>query len=85
MMLSMAGFVLNDTLMKSMSADIPMFQAIFLRGIVATCLMGLLAWRHGALNYRLSGTNLKVTSLRIFGELGATICFPHSIVQYANR
>lgn len=75
MMLSMAGFVLNDTLMKSMSADIPMFQAIFLRGVVATCLMGILAWRHGALNYRLSGTNAKVASFRIFGEIGATICF----------
>jgi len=75
MMLSMAGFVLNDTLMKSMSADIPMFQAIFLRGIFATLLMGCLAWWQRALSYRLSGANTKIVSLRIVGEMGATICF----------
>lgn len=75
MMLSMAGFVLNDTLMKSMASDIPMFQAIFLRGIVATILMGFLAWWHRALWHRLSKANAKVVALRIFGEIGATICF----------
>lgn len=75
MMLSMAGFVLNDTLMKSLSADMPMFQAIFLRGIAATVLMGILAWRQHALWYRLSGSGARVVGLRIIGEIGATICF----------
>ncbi|MGH1479214.1 MAG: DMT family transporter [Geminicoccales bacterium] len=75
MMLSMAGFVLNDTLMKSMSDDLPMFQAIFLRGVVATLLMGLLAWRQHALLYRLSAGNANMVGLRVIGEIGATICF----------
>ncbi len=75
MMLGMAGFVLNDTLMKSMSSDIPMFQAIFLRGVAATLLMGLLAWRQRTLWYRLSRADACIVALRIIGEIGATICF----------
>ncbi|MDH3659917.1 MAG: DMT family transporter [Alphaproteobacteria bacterium] len=75
MMLSMAGFVLNDTLMKSLSADLPMFQAIFLRGVVATLLIGALAWHRRALWYRPSATAAKIISLRVVGEIGATVCF----------
>ena len=75
MMLSMAGFVLNDTLMKSLSADLPMFQAIFLRGVVATLLIAGLAWYRRELWYRPSGAVAKVISLRVVGEIGATVCF----------
>lgn len=75
MMLSMAGFILNDTVMKSLSDDIPMFQAIFLRGIFATGLIGLLAWRQKALWHRLPKGNVKIVGLRVVGEIGATICF----------
>ena len=75
MMLSMAGFVLNDTLMKTLSSDLPMFQAIFLRGLVATTLIGALAWHRRALWYRPSGTAAKIIGLRVVGEIGATVCF----------
>ncbi len=75
MMLSMAGFVLNDTLMKSLSSEVPMFQAIFLRGIVATILISILAWKQHALWHRLSRGNVKIVALRVVGEIGATVCF----------
>ncbi|NJO36420.1 MAG: DMT family transporter [Rhizobiales bacterium] len=75
MMLSMAGFVINDTLMKSLSADLPMFQSIFVRGAVATVLIAALAWHRRALWYRPSATTMKIISLRVIGELGATVCF----------
>ncbi len=75
MMLSMAGFVLNDTIMKSLSSDLPMFQAIFLRGIVATILIGALAFKQRALWHRLSKENAKIVAFRVVGELGATFCF----------
>ena len=75
MMLSMAGFVLNDTLMKSLSADLPMFQSIFLRGLVATMLIGVLAWHRRALWYRPSWPAVKIIGLRVVGEIGATVCF----------
>jgi len=75
MMLSMAGFVLNDTAMKSLSDELPMFQAIFLRGVAATILIGLLAWHRRALWYRPSKRVVGIISLRVIGELGATVCF----------
>lgn len=75
MMLSMAGFVLNDTLMKSLSDDLPMFQAIFLRGAFATLLIGLLAWHRRVLWYRPPRAAFKFMSLRVIGELGATVFF----------
>ena len=38
MMISMAAFVVNDALMKSLSGEVPLFQAIFVRGLFATAL-----------------------------------------------
>lgn len=75
MMLSMAGFVLNDTMIKLVSTDMELFQAVFLRGILATLLLGLLAWHKGALRYRPSRRDLKIISWRTFAEVGATFCF----------
>ncbi len=75
MMLSMAGFVLNDTLMKTLSDELPMFQAIFLRGLVATLLIGTLAWYRQALWFRPSGAAVRIIGWRVVGEIGATICF----------
>ena len=75
MMLSMAGFVLNDTLMKSLAETLPMFQAIFIRGLFATALIGALAWHRRALWFRPCGRTAKIISLRVIGELGATIFF----------
>lgn len=53
MMLGMAAFTVNDTFMKLILGDIPMFQALFLRGIGTTLFFALIAWRMGAL--RLAG------------------------------
>ncbi|MGI9490550.1 MAG: DMT family transporter [Geminicoccaceae bacterium] len=75
MMLSMAGFVLNDTAMKTLSDELPMFQAIFIRGVIATLLIGTFAWYRRALWFRPSGPAVRVISLRVVGEIGATICF----------
>ena len=75
MTLSLAGFALNDTLMKLLAPDIPLFQAIFLRGVVATVLVGLLAWHRRALWQQISNRAAWIIGLRIVGELGMTICF----------
>lgn len=75
MVASMAGFVLNDTLMKSVSAEVPLFQAIFLRGAIATLLIGLLAWRRGALAYLPRGPDRRLMLFRMTGEIGGTSLF----------
>ena len=75
MTLGMAGFVFNDTLMKSLADELPMFQAMFVRSIFATVLIGLFAWYRRALVCRLAVIASKSMGLRIVGEIGATIFF----------
>ncbi|MEO1491179.1 MAG: DMT family transporter [Pseudomonadota bacterium] len=74
MSLSMIGFVVNDTLMKAVADQVPLFQAILLRGLCATVLIVLLAWQRGALSYRPRGTDRGQIAWRTVGEVGAT-CF----------
>lgn len=75
MTLSLAGFALNDTLMKLLSPEIPLFQAIFLRGIVATVLVGMLAWYRRTFWHHISYRTAWIIGFRVIGELGMTICF----------
>ncbi len=75
MSLSMAGFVLNDTLMKITSEDLSLFQSIFLRGIFATSLIGLMAWYQKALFVVISKPDCIIMGVRLVGEIGGTVCF----------
>ncbi len=75
MMVSMAGFVINDTLMKLLSAELSLFQAIFLRGLLASALLVLVAHPRGALRAKHAVADWKLVVLRMAAEIGATICF----------
>lgn len=75
MMASMAGFCLNDTLIKTVSDDLPLFQSVFLRGVVTTLLIGLLAWSQGALNFRPGRHDRRMIGQRALAEIGGTACF----------
>jgi len=75
MVLSMAGFALNDTLIKVVSADLPLFQAVFLRGIAASAFIALLAWRQGALAFRPGRRDRRMIAQRALAELAGTVCF----------
>ena len=46
---AMTLFVFNDACMKLLLVEVPLFQALLLRGVVMTAFMVLLAWRTGAL------------------------------------
>jgi branched-subunit amino acid ABC-type transport system permease component len=43
MMGAMAAFTLNDACMKALGEELPLFQAIFLRGVGTTVLLLILA------------------------------------------
>lgn len=75
MMVGMAAFVFNDTLIKLVSAELSLFQAVFLRGLAATILLALLAARRRALFPPIGPTGRKLILLRMFGEIGGTICY----------
>jgi S-adenosylmethionine uptake transporter len=75
MMVAMAAFVLNDTLMKLVSADLPLFQAIFLRGVMTTVAFAVIAWRMGALRLPDLNGDRWLVGLRAVSECGATFFF----------
>ncbi len=75
MVASMAGFSLNDALIKSVADDLPLFQAVFLRGLVATALVGGLAFAQGALRFRLGRRDRRLIGQRAFAEIAGTLCF----------
>jgi len=75
MSVSMAGYVLNDTLIKSVAGEVPLFQAILIRGLAASAMILALAWARGALGYRPVGHDRLWIGLRVTGEIGATCLF----------
>jgi drug/metabolite transporter (DMT)-like permease len=75
MSIGMAAFVLNDTLMKLVSADLPLFQAIFLRGILTTLAFALIAWRLGALRLPDFNGDRWLVAVRVLAECGSTFFF----------
>lgn len=74
MSLSMAGFTLNDSIVKLLTGDISVAQVMFLRGVIATALIYLLARRRRAIRpVRLLMD--KWVALRVVGEVGGTVTF----------
>ena len=43
------AFVLNDAIVKLVSRDLPLGELIFVRGIMATALIGAVCWAYGAM------------------------------------
>ena len=76
MVISMAAFVVNDALMKSLAGEIPLFQAIFLRGLAAMALIGTLAYLRGAARMdALAPVDRWPAFVRVCAEIGTTTCF----------
>ena len=75
MALSMLSFVSNDALMKALFADMSIYQAIFLRGVLTVPLIAVLAWHQGTLIVRVAARDRLLVALRVSAEVGATIGF----------
>ena len=74
MTVSMAGFTLSDALSKVLFEFIGMGQLMLARGIVASTLVGILAWSRGAFA-RPAALIHPMVLLRVFGEAMATMTF----------
>ena len=75
MMASMAAFTLNDTFVKALAGELPLFQLLFLRGLLTTFLVGLLAWRLGAFSRRIPRRDWQLVGLRLVAEIAAAYFF----------
>jgi len=75
MMASMAAFTLNDTFVKMLAGTLPLFQLLFLRGLLTTVMVGVLAWRMGAFARAIPRRDWKLVALRLVAEVGAAYFF----------
>ena len=75
MALSMLFFVLNDGVMKALFADMTIYQAIFLRGLITVPLLAAMAWRQGVLAPSLSARDWWLVIIRGLAEVGTTVGF----------
>ncbi len=75
MMGSMAAFTLNDTMTKTTGGDVPLFQLLFLRGLISISLILVLWGRLGPMHLRLSFRDWKLVAIRSGAEVGASFFF----------
>ncbi len=75
MMASMAAFTFNDTFVKLLAGQVPLFQVVFIRGLLATLWLALLAWKTGAFNHRISKRDWGFIFWRTAAEIGAVYFF----------
>lgn len=75
MVLSMAAFTLNDTCMKALSEDWPLFQALFVRGVLTSAMVAGLAWYLGAFKKGIARADWSWVLIRMIAEIGAAYFF----------
>jgi drug/metabolite transporter (DMT)-like permease len=71
----MAFFTVNDAFIKALSDELPLFQAVLLRGLATSLLIFLIARRMGALRVNLSPRDWGIVAIRAVAEIGAAWFF----------
>ncbi len=79
MMASMAAFVINDTFLKLTDGAVPLFQLIFVRGILATVLILALAYQLGILRFSIGRRDKGLIALRGLMEIIASYFFLNAL------
>lgn len=75
MMGSMSAFTINDAFIKSLSDELPLFQALTLRAVATSIVLAVLAWRTGALSTCVAPRDRVLVGLRSMAEVGAAVAF----------
>ena len=75
MMASMIAFTVNDACMKALSDEVPLFQAIFLRGLATCVFLAFMAWRTGAFKVSIPPQDIGVVAIRSIAEVVAAYLF----------
>lgn len=86
MMGSMASFTMNDVVIKLLSDDLPLFQIVFLRGLLTTVLLTATVAAFGKLSFRIPREDRGKVALRTFFEIAAMVTFLTALInmQIAN-
>ncbi|MFW8635043.1 DMT family transporter [Cribrihabitans pelagius] len=81
MMVSMAAFTFNDTLVKLAGEELPLPQILVVRGLAASLLILVLARVLGSLRLRLPAASWVLVGLRCLAEAGATYLFLTALMR----
>ncbi len=72
---AMASFTVNDAFMKGLGTELPLFQAIFLRGIGVSLFLIALTWAMGQVRLQASRRDWTLMVLRAVSEMGSAWFF----------
>ncbi|MFZ1725223.1 MAG: DMT family transporter [Albidovulum sp.] len=75
MTLAMAAFTVNDTCMKSVTVEMPLYQALVLRGFLTMIALALIAQKMGGLRLHQGRSDMRLIGYRTIGEVGGTAAF----------
>jgi len=81
MMIAMAAFTLGDACMKAVAAQMPLYQAVTLRGLVTLPLLALIGHLSGGLNFRATFKAGRLIGWRLVGEVVSTLTFFIALVH----
>ncbi|WP_199260477.1 DMT family transporter [Paracoccus binzhouensis] len=83
MMLSMAAFICNDTLMKAVTQSLPLYESVAIRGGMVLALMLLVARRRGGVRLRVPRADLWPLVLRTAADIASTVLYLVALRQMA--
>ena len=76
MNIAMLAFTVNDSFMKAISQEVPLFQAIFVRGGLTVAVLAVIAaLTSGGFDLRPKGSDSGVLTIRTIAEVGGTVFF----------
>jgi len=78
---SMVAFVANDAFMKLVLVDIPLFQAVFLRGAGTVACLVILALFLGQFRFGFGRKDWLLVGVRSAVEVGGTACFLTALIH----
>ncbi|ABG33463.1 EamA/RhaT family transporter [Roseobacter denitrificans] len=81
MIASMACFTLNDAFLKATNGDLPLFQLLFLRGILATVFIGFLAHGNNAWQFDIPRRDWMLIGIRSMAEVAAAFFFVTALLN----
>ena len=79
--MAMAAFVLNDTAVRAVTATVPLFEVIALRGVLSVAGLMFIGWRTGSLQGRLPRQDAWLVALRMAAEVAASLLFLLALVH----
>ncbi|MEZ5777743.1 MAG: DMT family transporter [Paracoccaceae bacterium] len=81
MSIAMCAFTANDACMKAVTEVLPLYQSIFLRGLLTLGALVVIGWQSGRLRFRFAPEDRKWLALRTLGEVAGTLTFLSALRQ----